>query len=82
MVNSDGKMPIKSMRKFSLFYHGTLKESGSIFHLIKAYCYKYVNCFRKELSLLVSKCVLEFEKDHTLQFLIALMKGQSLEKYV
>ena len=59
-VNSNGKAPKNCGKKFLWF----IME-----HHWKAEVYwKY---FGKELSLLVSECILEFKKDHTFQLLLA-----------
>ena len=40
-----------------------------------------MRCFTKEISLLVSEYILEFKKDDTFQFLLALMTAKLLAKF-
>ena len=51
----------------------SLMEIGSIFYLIKAYYCRKEKCLRKRIMPLIFTCILDVKKDHTFQFLLALI---------
>ena len=71
----------KNARKFFFGLSWNINGKQKCILFDQMYYHKSVKHFRKETSLLVSKCILEFNRDHTFQFLLALMKAKFLVKF-